>query len=491
MDKEPRRAQRLILNPYVAILSAFAVSRVLYYLAGVRFQTNIVHFNFQFIDVDLLRHRLLESLFYYHMQPPLNNLMVGLAVKAFPHDYGAALHGVFVLMGALSALLLYDLMRYLDVPSRLAALLTILFATSPGCVLSENFPMYEYTVMALLLANCVALYRLLERPGFWAAFVFFSILAALALLRALFNLFYVLAVVAAVAYYLRPHYKTILWAAALPVLAIMALYLKNLALFGIFATSSWLGNNLGVVTTHQLTASERESLIASGKLDLIARVDAGSPVKEYRSLVPPLPPTGIPVLDQETKSTGGNNFNNQIYLKTATMYARAARQVLRFYPIAYFRSVLIAWFCYFRPSSDFFQFEENRAAIRRFERVYNIVVFGQLREASGKGLRALRSQGSTVSLALYTGLTLMVGLPAILLCIVGHSIQAYRRKSESANRLAVLSYIVLQIIMLALIVNFLSSFENNRYRFPTDPLYVALLGVLLAWFVRRFNRVIS
>src|SRR5260221_3830703 len=382
-------------------------------------------------------------------------------------------------------------MGYLELPSWLAALLTILFATSPGCFLSENFPMYEYTVMALLLANCVALYRLLDRPGFWTAFVFFSILAALALLRALFNLFYMLAVVAALAYYLRPYYRTILSAAALPVLAVMALYLKNLALFGIFASSSWLGNNLGVVTTHQLTASERESLIASGKLDPIARVDAGHPVIEYRSFVPASRPTGIPVLDQETKSTGGNNFNNQVYLETAPRYARAARQVLRFYPIAYVRSVLIAWFCYFRPSTDFFQFEENRAAIRRFERFYNILVFGQLREASGKGLRDLRSQGSAFSLVLYTGLTLMIGLPAILLGIAGYSIHAYRRKSESANRLALLGYIVLQIVMLALIVNFLSSFENNRYRFPTDPLYVALLGVLLAWFVRRFNRVTS
>ena len=31
--------------------------------------------------------------------------------------------------------------------------------------------------------------------------------------------------------------------------------------------------------------------------------------------------------------------------------------------------------------------------------------------------------------------------------------------------------------------NFLSSFENNRYRFPTDCLYLALFGVLMerAW----------
>ena len=146
MDKGPSRAW---LAPYVWILSAFAVSRILYYAAGVRFQTNLIRSNFQFIDVDLMKHRLVESLFYYHMYPPLHNLIVGVLVKAFPSEYGAALHALYIAVGAVSAVLLYQLMRCLNVPVRLACVLTILFVTSPGCVLFENYPMYEYLILVL------------------------------------------------------------------------------------------------------------------------------------------------------------------------------------------------------------------------------------------------------------------------------------------------------------------------------------------------------
>lgn len=480
--------RRFVSNPYFWILSAFTISRILYYWAGVRYQTHLVGSNFQFIDVELMKHRLLESLLYYHAQAPLHNLMTGLAVKAFPENYGAALHGINLVSGAAASVLLYRLMRCLDVPLRLASFLTILFITSPGCLLFENYPMYEYTIMLLLLAQCVALYRLLERPGFGPALVFFSLLAALALFRAIFHLYYVLAVVAALAFFLRSQYKTVLAAAALPVLLIVAVYAKNQILFGMFVSSSWLGNTMPTITTHQLTRPECAALVAAGKLLPVGCVEGLSPVDAYRDYVPAPRPAGIPVLDQEFKSTGAVNYNHQVYLKTGALYFQTARQVLRFYPIAYVRSVLIAWFCYFRSPSDFLQFEDNLQEIRRTERFYNAVFFGQFREASGKELRALQSRGARLSLVLYTGIFLMVGLPAILLGTIWLGIRGYRSGTESRNRLALLAFMVVQIGMVALIVNFLSSFENNRYRFPTDPLYLALAAVLVTAALRRHDR---
>ena len=53
------------------------VSRICYFLAGVRFQTRYLLDNFQFIDVALLRDGLWESLYYFHMQPPLLNALLG------------------------------------------------------------------------------------------------------------------------------------------------------------------------------------------------------------------------------------------------------------------------------------------------------------------------------------------------------------------------------------------------------------------------------
>ena len=454
-------------------------SRVLYYWAGIRFDTHILASNFQFIDLQLLRTRLFESLFYFHMQPPLMNLLVGLAVKAFPDHYGAALHALYLIAGLSSGIFLYILMRRLGVGSKLSTGLTILFVVSPAAVLYENFPMYEYLIMCLLLASSVVLYNLILQPNFWLALVFFSLLATLAWIRNLYHPFYILAIAATLAFFLPKKRITVLAAAALPFATVLALFLKNLVVFGLFSSSSWLGQNLQTITIHQLTDSEQASLIEQKKLDPIARFEAGTPVANYRPFFPDVKPTGIPVLDQEVKSSGDVNTNNILYLKADLAYRKAAFEVLRYRPVAYLRSVAIAWFAYFRPPSDFFQFEASRAHIRRFDRMFNLVVFGQLREAGNKELRVLRSQGRTVSMALYTGIFLIIGFPFLFFWALVYLIRGIRRRTLPAPQVGLLVFVVFNIAYIVLTTNFLSSFENNRYALPSDPLYVALLGLCL------------
>ena len=471
------------------ILGVFVVSRVLYFLKGVRFQTEQVGSNFQFIDIELMKHRLMESLYYDHVQPPLHNLMTGSVVKAFPQSYGTALHVLFMAMGLASALLLFQLMRDLGTPTAVAAVLTIVFITSPGCVLFENYPMYEYPMMLLILGQCVALTRLLERPRFATAAFFFSLLAALALVRATYHLYYLIAVAAFIAWFTR-NARLVVAAATLPFLAVLAIYVKNLAVFGFFGASSWMGNNMPTITTHNLTAEECSALVQEGKLDPFGCVDGGQPPDVYRRWVPGLAKTGIPLLDDEWKSTGAPNMHHAILLKTGPLYLKAARQSLRYAPGAYLRSLGIAWFCYFRPPSDFFQFEQNRAHIQGLERVYDLILFGELRQASGKELRAIRAREGTAALFAYTGVLLIVSIPAIL---IGAFAAAWRdfHAGKNRNRAVLILFVLAQILLVMVIFNFLSSFENNRYRFPTDALYVALAGFLIARMWRRRSTAVA
>ena len=473
----PRPAGKLVSSPYAWITGAYLLSRWLYHVAGIRFDTHILSFNFQFIDLQLLRDRMLESLFYFHMQPPLMNLLVGCAIKLFPQNYGVALHLVYVAVGLTSGIFLYHLMRRLGVSQNISAVLTTLFVTSPASVLYENYPMYEYLIMWLLLASSIALYHLILGPNFRRAFVFFSLLTALAWIRNLYHLFLLVGIAAVVSIYVGKERRAILAAAAIPISTILALYLKNLLVFGLFSSSSWLGHALLTCTIHQLSNAEKTSLIQQGKLAPIAMVESGDPVSAYRSFFPDVQPTGIPVLDQEVKSTGDVNTNNIFYLKADLAYRKAATQVLRYYPVAYLRSVLIAWFAYFLPPTDFFQFEQSRAHIRTFDRLYNVVVFGQLHEATGKELRALRAEGHTVSLVLYTGVFLMIGFPLLLIFGLVYLIQGVRRKSLTPAQIWLLSFVIFNIVYVIATTNFLSSFENNRYAFPTLPLYIVILGL--------------
>jgi hypothetical protein len=463
--------------PYAWITGAFLVSRAIYFLAGIRFDTHILAGNFQFIDLQLLRSRMFESLFYFHMQPPLMNLLVGSAVKVFPGHYGAALHVLYIAVGLSSGILLYQVMRYLEVSQEISTVLTILFISSPAAAIYENFPMYEYLMMGLLLASSLALYNLILHPNFQWSCAFFSFLAALAWIRSLYHIVYLVAIAVAVECYLPKQRKAILVPAALAISTVLALFLKNLFVFGLFSSSSWLGHALLTCTIHQLSDTEKTSLIQQGKLSEIATVESGAPVSAYRRFFPDVKATGIPVLDQEIKSTGGLNTNNVLYLKADFAYRQAARQVLRYYPIAYVRSVVIAWFTYFLPPSDFFQFEEARAHIRSVDRLYNIIIFGQFHEATGKQLRVLRSEGRTISLLLYTGTFLVIGFPVLLAIGVIHLTQGIHHRTLPPARVWLLSFVIVNIMYVIATANFLSSFENNRYAFPTLPLYVVLLGL--------------
>ncbi|MCC6392552.1 MAG: hypothetical protein IT167_18270 [Bryobacterales bacterium] len=466
-------------NAYFWILGAFLISRIAYYWAGVRFDRSIVEGNFQYIDVPLLKSKLLESLFYCHTQPPLLNLLAGAAVKLFGDHYAAALHVVYLAVGLSSGILLYRLMRHLRVGEKLAALLTILFLVSPGCILFENYPMYEYLAMWLVLLSCMALYALLKEPTLGKSFTFFAIFAALAWLRALYHpvLFVFFA---GVLWFLLPRRRRLVVAGcAAPLLLVLALFVKNYLVFGMFAGSSWLGFALDSCTIHQLTPDEKESLIAGGKLLPMARVEGPSIVQAYRPFFPDLKPTGISALDQEFKSSGFINANHLVYLKAESVYRVMAGQVLRNYPIAYVRSVMIAWFCYFLPPSDFFQFEHNRAAIRPLERAVNVLVYGQFRETTRKGLRELKASGHTASLPLYTGTFLIIGFPALFFWGCWWVWRAWRKSGLGSNERVLVSFILFHILWLILTTNFLSSFENNRYRYPTEPLYVALAAMAI------------
>jgi hypothetical protein len=106
--------------PYLVLLLVFAVSRIVYYWLGVRFDARPLLTFFQIIDPELLRHRLLESLYYEHAFPPGFNLYTGILLKLFPVHYATAFHVLHLILGAAIGCLLYHLMRVCGVRSSIA-----------------------------------------------------------------------------------------------------------------------------------------------------------------------------------------------------------------------------------------------------------------------------------------------------------------------------------------------------------------------------------
>jgi len=75
------------------ILLVYIASQAFYWAAGWKFDHSLLYFTMHLLDPELLRTRLLESLWYMHMQPPLFNLFTGWGLKLFPQTYATSSPG--------------------------------------------------------------------------------------------------------------------------------------------------------------------------------------------------------------------------------------------------------------------------------------------------------------------------------------------------------------------------------------------------------------
>ena len=223
------------------VLLLFACSRLLYALLGLQFYASTVPGYMQFIDPQLLTTRLLESLWYYHANPPMLNLVAGLGYKWFGTGANVFFSAMFHFLGAATALSVYALTWKLS-SSRLAAhIVTALLVFSPAFVLYENWFMYTFPAAALLTISALVLYRYVQtRQTRWCV-AFFAVLAVLLLTRSLFHLAWMVVIAALLAIVLRSSRRQVLAAAALPILVVASWYGKNYYYFGAFSSSTWVG----------------------------------------------------------------------------------------------------------------------------------------------------------------------------------------------------------------------------------------------------------
>jgi hypothetical protein len=466
---------------YVCLAIVFAVSRTAYWLLGVRFDARGVQHYFQFLDPELLKHRLLESLFYLHTQPPGWNLFIGMVLKLFPESYAGAFHAIYLLLGLGICWASCYLMRAVRVSRWLAFGLSAWFVISPGVVLFENYLLYEYLVAFLLLAAAVALARFIrDSRAIWAV-AFFQSLLSLVYIRNLFHLVYFIAILAAFAWLVPKRSRMVLACGVLPLLLILGLYVKNWVVFGTFSGSTWMGMNMDVITAHQLTSREASRFVESGVISPVSLRDLGSPIDAYGPYIQIPKRTGIPVLDDCVTSTGATNFNCSAFFQIQRSYTRDGLMLLKAYPVVYLRSLEAAWFSYFLPAGDFPFFDLNRPQIHAVDRAWNLVFFGQFREASDrKQLRRIASEGSKSSLITYTGVFLIIGIPALWIWGICYVANGVRGETLDRSTAILIGFLLFNIAYVTAVANLLSSFENNRYRFPLDAFYLILLGLALS-----------
>lgn len=457
-----------LANPTVIVTLAFVVSRWLYCLLGVRFDKTVLYYAEQFLDVNLLQERLIESVFYLHCQPPLFNLFLGSILKAFSEHLDTAFHLTYLGFGLLMAVSLVALMNRLGIPRLLSTVLTVIFVASPVTILYENWLFYVYPVASVLSVCALVLHKWASERKLRYGLIFFTCLACLVLTWSLFQLMWVVPACLITVLYGRIRWQSVVAAASVPLILLVGWQVKNWHYFGVFGTSSWLGMNMSRNTLGMFTPEETEALVEEGKLSVLALAPVFSQYEAYRPYLPEPPGTDIPALNQEVKQppSAGANYNYIGYIAVSRASLDNAIYVIKSKPHEFLRTVRDAFLLYLVPASDYVFVETNRNRIPLLIGLYNAVFYGSLKRGE-IGLLIVYSLGLSIAYGAYL------------------AVRWIRNKPRDFAYSATVMFIWLTIICVTVVVGLFERIENNRMRFITEPYVLVMLGVIIDRIRRR------
>jgi hypothetical protein len=259
-------------DPYLIFsVSMIFVAQLLYYLANAGFFSAFFSGANQGILIDMLaiqavREHFWQSMFYYHLTPPLYAIYTYLFVFWFPPDGEMGIYILHSALGVYAIYSMYSIQKNLGINSKLACLLCTIFALSPSFNLEETMGFYDFPTACLLIISSWKLLLLLQRPRFMNAFLFFFSIALLCSIRSLYHvLFYMLPVIGVTTLILRKNWRIILLASIIPFILVFSVYLKNYMVFHIFSTSSYFGETLdSIVMRFNVTLEQREMGVKKG-----------------------------------------------------------------------------------------------------------------------------------------------------------------------------------------------------------------------------------
>lgn len=455
------------------LATVFAIAHALFYALGGRFdRTTLIEF-IHYMDTELLKHRLIETCFYLHIQPPLMNFLVGLGLK-LPEPVGnLVFQGVFLFFGLALCMALFALQRELGITRKRATALSLAFTISPSFLIFEHWLFYTFpcalllTVAALCLIRARATGRLAYYHGLWWA------LFALCGVRSLFHLVYFVFILFGMIACSPGHRRRIMLTALIPFLLLFSFYAKNAVLFGKFSVCTFSGKNLWITTVGNLDFATREKLITEGKISPLSRINRWCALTEYPKAYQVVEGfEGIPVLRQTHKANGSVNYNHLGFIRIADIYGRDAQYVLRHYPRYFANAVALSTFRYFQSSTSLAISPSNQAMLSPLITLYDYAAYGRLPVDLAPYSRFIDKAGTPPHIFL------LIGFPVVWLYGLWAALAGKRSGMTAAQRITLL-FLCFNIGFVAVLGCTMDMLETARYRFMTDPFYVALLGVLL------------
>ncbi len=451
------------------VAGAFIAAHVFFLFLGLRYDRGAVEHLIQFLDPVLLRTKLLQSLWYLHIQPPLMNLFTGLVLKITPES-PVLFHAIFLCTGLVFCLALLALQVRLGVRPLLAAPLSLLFALSPAFILFEHFLLYTFPCAALLTLAALALHCLL-RDGRTAPLVlFFTCLFLLCGTRSLFHLGWFVFLYGALVAVGRGRRRRIILAGLVPLVLLTGVYAKNAVLFGEFTLCTFVEKNLWINTVGNM-GDEKDLLIADGTLTPYSAVNRWASLDAFPPEFKVVPErfAHVPVLTMTHQFNGDVNYNHFGNIALCNAYGRDARWVLLHRPRAFLHAAALSAYRYFLPGSTLPVSPANQVVLRPFIKTYDLLWYGRLPERLPFITKFRARTGHAPRLFLILALPLLWCYGVWRACFD-------RATLDRATRIT-LGFMCLNIFMVFVLGCIFDFNETARYRFLTDAFSLTLLGV--------------
>ncbi|MBI2423795.1 MAG: hypothetical protein HYV27_13275 [Candidatus Hydrogenedentes bacterium] len=473
MTAERTLAIRRECRCYAVLALFFFAAHSAYWIAGVRFNDLTLIEVMHFLDTESLRHKLLESIWYLHIQPPLMNFFTGLVLKVSAQPTGLFLV-LFVCMGLTLYLGVYTLQRQWGVPRTTAAVTSTLFMASPSFILWEHLLLYTLPCAALLCIAAVALKPLVRSAHPGAAAIFFGALFLLCGTRSMFHFGYFVLVLVVVCFLCRRRWRTILAVAALPLVVLFGFYFKNLMLFGEFTVCTFVEKNLWIMTAGNMPWETKKQWVREGRLSELSLINRWDSLDAYPLQFKEAPNkfAGIDVLNKTHKANGSVNYNHYGNIEICNIYGDDARYVLRHYPRTFVLSTAQSVYRYFMSSSALPVTPENKMHMEGIMRLYDRLIYGKLPIDPAKSISLVRQTGVPPHIFL------ILGLPFLWAYAVWSGIPGATRYDRAQR--AVFLFCALNIAVVVALGCTFDFLETARYRFMTDGLSVALLGAFIS-----------
>jgi len=467
----------------IVLAATYAVSRVLFYQIGIRFDASSLNWYWQFLDVQVLQQRLLPALYHLHSQPPGFNLFLGVVLKLFPASAATCFAIIYMALGFLLYCSLYHFLRNALFSRPLAWACSFVFIVGPSCILYENWLFYSYPVSVVLTVAALALLKYEKTLRLPYAALFLACVTTACLTRSVYHLAFMVACTAFVIVLPAKRKSEIITLSLVAVLLVASLYVKNLCLFGFFGSSSWQGMNMAKIARHATGDSLLGTMMKEGEFQEIASIEPFSLLNDYSMKLKMSAPgcPDVPELTNPLKTAWIPNFNHREYIPVAKEYEKMSLWIIRRDFRKYLSAVFDAWLIYLQPcwqpcwyirASD-----ENRKILEPFTTFIRhcdlriVIDLGPIKSfLFGCGPQPVKYP--------LTGFTLLI--PFLLLASLFFVALKIRSAVKAGSPFpAANAFIIFTIVYVSVVVNMMEYGENNRFRAEINPL-IYLVFVTLA-----------